>query len=89
MGHVVRSGKTLATVLLLLAGLYAPTAFADDNAASKTTAARPAKEHPNETSLPSTAPPATRTQQTGSTSQNPTIKRMNAEEKKKLEIEGK
>jgi hypothetical protein len=55
----------------------------------KTTATRPAKEHPNETSLPSAAPPATTTQEMGSTSQDPTIKKMNADEKKKLEIEGK
>ena len=88
MSHVVRSVKAVATVLLLLVGSYAPIASADDNPA-KTTATRPAKEHPNETSLPSTAPPATRTQQTGSTGQDPTIKKMNADEKKKLEIEGK
>ena len=88
MSHVVRSVKAVAAVLLLLVGSYAPIASADDNTA-KTTATRPAREHPNETSLPSAAPPATRTQETGSTSQDPTIKKMNADEKKKLEIEGK
>jgi len=64
-------------------------ALADDASQPKTTATRPAKEHPKESSLPSNAPPATRTQTTGSTSQDPTIKQMNAEEKRKLEIEGK
>jgi hypothetical protein len=89
MGPVIRSDKTVVPVLLLIAGLYAPIASADDNPAPKTTATRPAKEHPNETSAPSMAPPATRTQETGSNSQDPTIKKMNADEKKKLEIEGK
>lgn len=64
-------------------------AFADDASQPKTTATRPAKEHPEETSIPNNAPPASRTQTTGSTSQDPTTKQMNAEEKKKLEIEGK
>ena len=56
---------------------------------SRTTATRPAREHPEETSLPSNAPAATRTQTTGSNSQNPTTKRMNEEGLKKLQIEGK
>ena len=88
MGHVVRSAKAVVTALLLLVGSLAPIASADDNPA-KTTATRPAKEHPNETSLPSTAPPATRTQKTGTVDQDATTKKMNEDEKKKLEIEGK
>ena len=89
MGHVVRSAKAVVTALLLLVGSLAPIASADDNPA-KTTATRPAKEHPNETSLPSTAPPATRTQETGTVDQDATTKKkMNEDEKKKLEIEGK
>jgi len=64
-------------------------AFAEDASPPKATATRPAREHPNETSLPNNAPPATRTQTTGSTDQSPMVKEMNAEEKKKLEIEGK
>lgn len=55
----------------------------------KTTATRPAREHPEETALPNDAPPATRTQTTESTSQNPATKQINEEAKKKLEIEGK
>ena len=65
------------------------SALADDPSPPKTTATRPAKEHPDETSLPSNAPPATGTQTTGSTNQDPTTKQMNTEEKKKLETEGK
>jgi hypothetical protein len=39
--------------------------------------------------LPSNAPPATRVQPTESTDQSPTVKEMNEEAKKKLEVEGK
>jgi hypothetical protein len=64
-------------------------ALADDTSPPKTTATRPATELPGQTSLPSNAPPATRIQATGSTDQSPTVKQMNEEAKKKLEIEGK
>ena len=71
--------------------LFVPVsfAFAEDASPPKTTATRPAKEHPEQTSVPNNAPPASRTQTTGSTSQDPTVQKMNAEGKKKLEIEGK
>jgi hypothetical protein len=36
-----------------------------------------------------TTPPATRTQKTGTVDQDATTKKMNEDEKKKLEIEGK
>jgi hypothetical protein len=68
---------------------HAGIAWADDTSQSKTTATRPAKELPGQTSLPSNAPPAPRTEPTASTDQSPTVKQMNEEGKKKLEIEGK
>jgi hypothetical protein len=68
---------------------HAGIALADDTSQPKTTATRPAKELPGQTSLPSNAPPATRTQPTGSTDQSATVKQMNEEAKKKLEVEGK
>jgi hypothetical protein len=64
-------------------------ASADDTSQPTTTATRPAKELPGQTSLPSNAPPATRTEQTGSTNQSPPVQQMNEEAKKKLEVEGK
>lgn len=78
----------LAAVAL---SLFVPcsVASADDASSPPTTATRPAKEHPQQTSVPNNAPPATRTQTTGSTSQDPAVQNMNAEGKKKLEIEGK
>jgi hypothetical protein len=83
--------KSLSPVIIALSFLCFQVggALAGDASPPKTTATRPAEEHPNETSLPSNAPPATGTQTTGSTSQDPTTKQMNAEEKKKLETEGK
>jgi len=80
-----------AALAVIALSLFAPlsAAAADDASAHKTTATRPAKEHPQETSVPNNAPPATRTQTTGSTSRDPTVRKMNAEGKQKLETEGK
>jgi hypothetical protein len=65
-------------------------ASADDTSQPKATTTRPAKEHPEETSLPNDkAPPATRTQEAGSTDQSPVVKEMNAEELEKVKKEGK
>lgn len=64
-------------------------ASADDASRPKTTATRPAQEHTEQTSTPNVAPPAIRTQTTGSNNQDPTTKQMNQEGQKKLEMEGK
>jgi hypothetical protein len=53
------------------------------------TATRPAKDGPQQSSIPNAAPPATTTQTTGATNQEPKIKQMNEEEKNKVETEGK
>ena len=79
----------LVAVALSFFCIQAMPAAADDASPPKTTATRPAREHPQETSIPNDAPPADNKHITGSTSQDPTIKQMNAEEKRKLEIEGK
>ncbi len=78
----------LAVVILTL-GVPVSVAAADDASSPPATATRPAREHPQETSVPNNAPPASRTQTTGSTSQDPTVRKMNSEGKQKLEIEGK
>jgi hypothetical protein len=54
-----------------------------------TTATPPAKTPQNQTSVPNAAPPATTTQTTGETRQDPAVKAMNDDGKKKLETEGK
>ena len=53
------------------------------------TATRPAKAGPEQTSVPNASPPATTTQTTGESNQSPTVKKMNEDEKKKIETEGK
>jgi hypothetical protein len=53
------------------------------------TATRPAKTPPAQTSIPNASPPATTTQTTGETNQDPTIKKMNEDEKQKVETKGK
>ena len=54
-----------------------------------TTPVRPTGAPASEVSVPNTAPPAGTKQVTGSTSQDPKIKQMNAEEKAKLDKAGK
>src|SRR6202158_3376501 len=53
-----------------------PTTAAQANSPD-TTAARPAKTGPEQTSVPNAAPPATTTQTTGESNQRPTAKNMN------------
>ena len=65
-----------------------PTTAAQANSPG-TNAARPAKNGPEQTSVPNSSPPATRTQTTGESNQSPTVKKMNDDEKKKIETEGK
>ena len=53
------------------------------------TATRPAATPQGQTSVPNDSPPATRTQTTGESNQNPTVKKMNEDEKKKVDTTGK
>jgi len=81
---------TLAAALLsgvLLFDMQA--ANAQTNASPGTTATRPAKTPPNQTSIPGSGPPATATQTTGEASRDPTIKQMNEDEKRKVDSKGK
>jgi hypothetical protein len=52
-----------------------------------TTATRPAT--PAQTSVPNASAPATTTQTTGESSQDPTVKKMNEDEKQKVDTKGK
>ena len=71
--------KALVVAGLLLSGA----------ALAQTTPVRPTGAPASETAVPNNAPPASTTQITGSTSQDPKIKQMNAEEKAKVEKAGK
>jgi len=56
---------------------------------SPATATRPAETPQGQTSVPNASPPATRTQTTGESNQSPTVKKMNEDEKKKVDTTGK
>jgi len=53
------------------------------------TATRPGKNSAEQSSMPSNAPPATTTQTTGEASRDPTVKKMNEDEKAKVDTKGK
>jgi hypothetical protein len=65
-----------------------PTTAAEANKPGAT-ATRPSKAGPEQTSIPNANPPVTAGQTTGATNQEPKVKAMNEEEKKKIEKEGK
>ena len=76
----------------LLAGVFlfgVEAANAQSNSQPSATAARPAKQPQEQSSVPNNAPPATTTQTTGEAPRDPTIKQMNQKEKDKVEREGK
>jgi hypothetical protein len=75
----------LSSVLLL----NAQAATAQTASPPSATATRPATTPPGQTSMPNEAPPATTTQTTGEASRDPTVKKMNENEKAKVETKGK
>ena len=80
-----------ALAVSLLAGallLNAQAASAQANP-PPATATRPAKNPAEQSSMPSNAPPATTTQTTGEASRDPVVKKMNEDEKAKVETKGK
>jgi hypothetical protein len=85
----VKFGTLAATLLSGVLVLDMPAANAQTSTAPDTTATRPAKTLPDQTSIPSSGPPATTTQTTGEASRDPTIKRMNEDEKAKVDAKGK
>ena len=83
--------KSMALAASLLTGgllLGIQTASAQ-NDKPDTTATRPAKTLPDQTSVPNNAPSATTTQTTGTAPQDETIKKMNEDAKRKVDTEGK
>ena len=80
----------LAVSLLSSAFLFnAPAAFAQTSSPPAATATRPATVPQGQTSLPNDAPPATTTQTTGEASRDPVVKKMNEDEKQKVDTKGK
>jgi len=72
---------------MLLFNIQAATA--QTTSPPSTTATRPATTPPGQTSLPNESPPATTTQTTGEPSRDPMVKKMNEDEKAKVETKGK
>jgi hypothetical protein len=82
--------RTLAALLLSSVFLFnVQAASAQTNSPPSTTATRPAKTPPDQTSVPNNAPAATTTQTTGESGRDPAIKKMNEDEKQKVDTKGK
>ena len=87
---MINISKALAVSLLSGAfSLSTAAAFAQSNTTPPATATRPAKELPEQTSVPNNAPPASTTQTTGEASRDETVKKMNEDEKQKVDTKGK
>lgn len=83
---------TLVLAASLLSGAFLLSihpAGAQNRSAPSATATRPAKTPTGQTSIPNTSSPATTTQTTGEVSRDPAIKKMNEDEKHKIDTEGK
>ena len=81
-----------AVKFMLAASLLSSVVLTCSQASAQTnpppaTATRPGS--PEQTSIPNNAPPASRTQTTGKTNPDPTVRKMNEDEKRKIEVEGK
>jgi hypothetical protein len=88
-GKMKTKVTTLAALIssVLLSSVQAVAA--QTNPPPGATATRPAKTPPEQTSVPNASPPATTTQTTGENSRDPTVKKMNEDEKKKVDTTGK
>ncbi|MHC2337168.1 hypothetical protein [Bradyrhizobium sp. USDA 4454] len=85
-----QSFGTLAAILSAGVVVFAAqTALAQTTSPPPTTATRPARVLPDQTSEPSNGPPSTADQTTGEASKDPKIKQMNQDAKSKVEREGK
>ena len=87
----MKTNSTLLAVSLLSSVLLwnAQAATAQTTTPPSATATRPARAPPGQTSIPNEGPPATATQTTGEASSDPVIKKMNEDEKQKVDTTGK
>ncbi|KRR05969.1 hypothetical protein CQ12_02170 [Bradyrhizobium jicamae] len=84
--------NSTALAVCLLSGallLNAQAVIAQTTSPPSATATRPATTPPGQTSLPNESPPATTTQTTGEASRDPVVKKMNEDEKYKVDTKGK
>jgi hypothetical protein len=85
----MKFSSTMLTALAVTAMLDTALANAQTTSPPGTSATRPATTPSGQTSIPTDAPPAATTQTTGEVSQDPVVKKMNEDEKKKVETKGK
>ena len=87
----MKPNSTALAALLLSSAflLHAQVADAQTSSPPGATATRPATTPAGQSSLPNASPPATTTQTTGEASRDPIIKKMNEDEKRKVETKGK
>ena len=87
----MKPNATALAVSLLSSALVlnAQAAIAQTTSPPSATATRPATAPPGQTSLPNDAAPATTTQTTGEVSRDPVVKKMNEDEKQKVDTKGK
>ena len=83
------NSTALAVSLLSSVLLVNAPATAQTTSPPSTTATRPATTPPGQTSVPNESPPATTTQTTGEASRDPVVKKMNEDEKQKVDTKGK
>jgi hypothetical protein len=84
--------KSMALAASLLSSVFllnVHAAKAQTTTSPSSTATRPAKTAPEQTSIPNNNPPATTTQTTGEANQDATVKKMNEDEKQKVDTKGK
>jgi len=84
-----RNLMALAVSLLSSAFLLNAAASAQTSSPPPATATRPATTPPGQTSLPNDAAPAKTNQTTGEASRDPVVKKMNEDEKQKVDTKGK
>jgi hypothetical protein len=80
---------TLAALVSSVLLVNVQEAAAQANPPPSATATRPATTPPAQTSAPNAGPPATTTQTTGEANPDPTVKKMNEDEKQKVDTKGK
>jgi hypothetical protein len=87
----MKPNATALAVSLLSSALLlnAQGATAQTTSPPGATATRPATTPPGQTSMPNESPPATTTQTTGEASRDPAVKKMNEDEKQKVDTKGK
>lgn len=87
----MKPNSTALAVSLLSSALLlnAQAATAQTTSPPSATATRPATTPAGQTSMPNESPPATTTQTTGEASRDPVVKKMNEDEKRKVDTKGK